>query len=227
MTRRGDDARSALIETAERFFAERGIEAVSLRDVSAAAGQRNHSAAQYHFGDREGLVAAVYQARMSIVNARRRQYFDEIDAAGRSHEVTALIEALIVPLVDVVAETNGWYGRFLARSRWDAFAWRVLEDLPAATSYRQVVDRLAEAIGGLPPQVRHSRIEQLLTLGVGTIAGWESALHHGAPRLSPATLAAELVVTGVALIGAPFDPAAADRFADRFIRHTELTGAHS
>lgn len=224
MARRGDEARCALIETAERLFAERGIEAVSLRDVSAAAGQGNHSAAQYHFGSREGLVTAVYQARMSIVNDRRRGYLAEIDEVGRSRDVTALIEALIVPLVEVVAETNSWYARFLARSRWDAFAWRALADLPAATSYRQVIGRLARELCDLPTDVRRSRTEQLLTLGVGTIAGWEWALHRGSPRLSPAALAADLTSTGAALITAPFDPFGHDRFADRFTNPTALNG---
>ena len=82
MGKRGDDARSALIEAAERLFAERGVEAVSLRDVSAAAGQRNHSAAQYHFGDRAGLIAAVYEARMSLVNERRAGLLDRSTGAG-------------------------------------------------------------------------------------------------------------------------------------------------
>ena len=64
---RGDVARGALLDAAERLFAERGIEAVSLRDVCTAAGQRNHSAAQYHFGDRRGVVAAVFERRMGVV----------------------------------------------------------------------------------------------------------------------------------------------------------------
>lgn len=130
-----------------------------------------------------------------------------------------------MPLVEVVAETDGGYGRFLARSRWDAFAWRVLEDLPAAAICRQVIDRLAVLLGDLPSEVRLSRTEQLLTLGVGTIAGWESALLRGRPRLSPAQLAADLIATSVALILAPFDPAGPDRFADRFTHHAALTGA--
>ena len=73
---RGVATREALVETAERLFAEQGIETVSLRDVSKAAGQRNHSAAQYHFGDRAGLVAAVYEHRMRHVNERRHAMLD-------------------------------------------------------------------------------------------------------------------------------------------------------
>src|SRR5688572_22207197 len=96
---RGDAARAALVESAERLFAERGIEGVSLRDVSKAAGQRNNSAAQYHFDDRHGLVAAVYEHRMRRVDARRHAFLaalDELDVRG-------LVEATVIPLLDVVA----------------------------------------------------------------------------------------------------------------------------
>ena len=51
--------REQLIAAAETLFAERGIEGVSLREINAAAGQRNASSIQYHFGNRDGLLAAV------------------------------------------------------------------------------------------------------------------------------------------------------------------------
>ena len=204
MARSGEQARAALIEHAERLFAERGIEGVSLRDVSAAAGQRNHSAAQYHFGDRQGLVAAVYETRMHHVNARRQQRVAELAAADRADDLGALVEAVVAPLVEIVAEAEGWYGRFLARTRWDTLAWEVVAGLPEATSILEVEHRIVGLLGDLPESVRRSRADQLLTLVVGTIAGWEWARHRGVRRLSQNDLTAELVATSLALLGAPF-----------------------
>src|SRR3954468_21880824 len=114
MEGRGDAARSAVLDAAERLFAERGIEAVSLRDVSAAAGQRNHSAAQYHFGDRQGLVAAVFDRRMRVVGERRHALLDELEANGDASDTDAIVAAIVVPLTEVVARSDAWYGRFLA-----------------------------------------------------------------------------------------------------------------
>jgi len=202
---RGDAARGALIANAERLFAERGIEAVSLRDVSAAAGQRNHSAAQYHFGDRKGLVAAVYEARMRLVDERRHAYLDELKADGRSDDIGGLVAAVVVPLVEVVAETDGWYGRFLARSRWEPSAWGVMVDLPTSTSFTIAMRGLNSALTDLSRPVRRHRLEQLMTLVVGTIAGWEGAPHRGESRLSPAVLESELITTGVAVLTAAAD----------------------
>jgi AcrR family transcriptional regulator len=202
-TRRGDAARAALVEHGERLFAERGIETVSLRDVSAAAGQRNHSAAQYHFGDRQGLLAAVYEARMRRVDERRHAYVAALREAGRIDEVRGLVEAVVLPLVGVVDETGGWYARFLARTRWDPFAWDVLVSLPTSSSFQTVIAGLDRQLRALPTAVRRQRIDQMLTLVIGTLAGWEGAPDRGEKRLARDLLAAELVTTATALLTAP------------------------
>jgi len=224
VARSGEQARIALIEHAERLFAERGIEGVSLRDVSAAAGQRNHSAAQYHFGDRQGLVAAVFQARMRIVGERRQERLDQLLADGRADDLAALVRAAIEPLVEVVAETDGWYGRFLARTRWDTLAADVLVDLPEVSSYRAVVLRIVSLLD-MPVEIRRSRADQTLTLVVGTIAGWEWARQLGRPRLDQHRLTGELVSTSIAILEAPLttDLASSPITAGDH-RSTDLTG---
>ena len=198
---RGDVARVALIETAERLFAERGIESVSLRDVSAAAGQRNHSAAQYHFGDRAGLVAAVYEHRMRDVNERRQAML-----AGREcgdGDVGGLVRAVVEPLAAVVAETDGWYGRFLARTPWDTFARDVLVGLPVLSSYRRACQLLAAELADLPAAVRAGRIDQMGTLLIGTVAGWEWRRHRHEPAPGLDALQTDLTITITAVLTAP------------------------
>jgi AcrR family transcriptional regulator len=203
VTRRGDDARARLVEEAERLFAEHGISAVSLRDVSAAAGQRNHSAAQYHYGDRAGLVAAVFEARMGLVNDRRLEHLALLDDAGFGDDLVGLVAALVEPLVGVIAETGGWYGRFLARVRFDPFATEVVEGLPVAEAVRETNRRLHLALADLPAPVRHGRIEKLNTLLVGTMAAWEWARDQGRQRPDAQLTADELIATGVAVLTAP------------------------
>ncbi|KRB79996.1 hypothetical protein ASE01_00345 [Nocardioides sp. Root190] len=65
------DGPGQLISAAERLFAARGIEGVSLREITREAEQRNSTALQYHFGDRLGLVAAVLRKHVSVVAERR------------------------------------------------------------------------------------------------------------------------------------------------------------
>ena len=199
MAVRGDAARSALVEAAERLFAQNGIEGVSLRDVSSAAGQRNHNAAQYHFGDRLGLVAAVYENRMQVVEARRRVCL--VDVAD--DDVRGLVAAIVVPLVEVVAEADGWYARFQARLRWEPTSWEALQRVTAGSSFTAAMRKLNRALGDVPRPIRHSRLDQLMTLVIGTIAGWEGAGDRGASRLSADALEHELISTGVAVLTAP------------------------
>lgn len=203
MLSRGESTRIALVETAERLFAEQGIESVSLRDISSAAGQRNHSAAQYHFGDRAGLVAAVFEHRMQLVDVRRHAMLDAIAADGRDDDLTALVAAVVRPLAEIVAETDGWYGRFLVRSRWDAFANQVLAELDVLSSYRRVVGLLAAALDDLTPDTRAARLDQMATLFIGTIAGWEWRRHRGERTRPLAELCADLVATTRAVLTAP------------------------
>jgi AcrR family transcriptional regulator len=190
-----------LVETAERLFAEQGIASVSLRDVCAAAGQRNHSAAQYHFGDRAGLVAAVYEHRMSHVNALRHAMLDAL--AEGAAPVTEVVRALVEPLASVGAATDGWYGRFLARTQWDTFAREVVSGLPVLSSFRRASELLVAHLDGMPADVVALRLDEVGTLLVGTIAGWEWRRHRAEPAVPLDALEADLVATITAVLTAP------------------------
>jgi AcrR family transcriptional regulator len=111
-------ARQQLIAAAERLFAESGIDAVSLRQINVAAGQKNSSAAHYHFGSKEALILSIYQVRMARVNARRLETLDRIQAENRQSDVRALIEAIVMPIVaEIDADESGQhYIRFMAQA---------------------------------------------------------------------------------------------------------------
>ena len=82
-------------------------------------------------------------------------------------------------------------------------AWAVIESLAEAGSLRSSVQRLVRLLRDLPAPIRRSRLDQLLTLVIGTIAGWEGAPDRGETRLAIDALAADLVATTVALLSAP------------------------
>ena len=68
----GLETKRRLVDTAERLFAEQGVEQVTLVDVSREAGQKNRNAAQYHFGDRVGLINAVLDKHSDMITQRRQ-----------------------------------------------------------------------------------------------------------------------------------------------------------
>lgn len=57
------DKRQALMDTAERLFAERGFEAVSVRELAAEAGV-NLAMVSYYFGSKEGLFEAIIEHKI-------------------------------------------------------------------------------------------------------------------------------------------------------------------
>ena len=100
------DAPSELIRAAERLFAERGIDAVSMRVITRQAGQRNTTALQYHFGDRDGLLRGLVEKHMTQVALRRAALLDNVE--GRL-DVTLRDGAsiLVQPLISKLVSTDG------------------------------------------------------------------------------------------------------------------------
>lgn len=98
--------RDDLIAAAEVLYAERGIDGVSLREINAAAGARNASAVQYHFGDRQGLLRAILAKHRPAVEASRHQLLDRCDASGAA-DLRSLSAALVHPLADLLPIPGG------------------------------------------------------------------------------------------------------------------------
>src|SRR6185369_171346 len=100
------DTRDKLLSAAEQLFAERGVDAVSLREITRAAGARNVIAVQYHFEDRAGVLTAILAKHLPDVDARRHALLDELEANG---EPTArgIAGALVRPLAAKLADPDG------------------------------------------------------------------------------------------------------------------------
>lgn len=96
-----------IIEVAERLYGQHGLEGVSFRQIGLAAGAANHTVVQYHFGDRAGLVRAIFARRLPSLEARRSQLLTEAAQAGRSNDPRALMEVLLKP----IAEEKDRHGR--------------------------------------------------------------------------------------------------------------------
>ena len=98
--------RERLLAAAQRLYAERGLDAVSLREITQAAGARNATAVQYHFGGRTGIVRAVLARRRPEIEARRHALLDAYESAGRD-DLRELAGALVRPLAALLADEDG------------------------------------------------------------------------------------------------------------------------
>ncbi len=102
------ETRARVLDVAEQLFAEKGFDAVSLRQITAEAGV-NVAAVNYHFGSKDKLIIEVMVRRIAPVNARRLEMLDEAEAAagGEPLPVETILEALYWPLAGEFSEESG------------------------------------------------------------------------------------------------------------------------
>ena len=96
-----------LIRAAERLFAENGLGAVSVRDITRAAGAKNESALHYHFGSKEALIRAVFADRIKDIDSKRLALMEEMDAAGEGNDMVRVMETTIAPMLETCMEEGG------------------------------------------------------------------------------------------------------------------------
>jgi AcrR family transcriptional regulator len=123
------DTRDELIRSAERLFSSHGIDGVSLRAINQAAGQRNSSALQYHFTDRNGLVRAVLAKHRAVTDPRRHALLDQYEVDG-NQDLRPLAAALVLPLATKLHDPDG--GRAFLQINAEVYtrAGSVLELVP-------------------------------------------------------------------------------------------------
>lgn len=125
--------RDRLLAAAERLFLDKGADRVSVRAINAAAGL-NPGAVHYHFGAKEGLIAALLEQDL-------RPYWEDRleDLAGRSRRgaetgepfpIGELVAAIVEPFEELTSTEKGrMLCTLLARSVLPS--WR----LPSASAW--------------------------------------------------------------------------------------------
>jgi AcrR family transcriptional regulator len=116
-----DGSRGRLLTAAERLFAERGIDTVSLREIIRESGVKHATAIQYHFGGKDGLLSAVLEEHYARVDTRREAMLDQFVADGRN-ELRTLAGILVRPLATELGELRGRfflqiYAQMVARTK--------------------------------------------------------------------------------------------------------------
>lgn len=105
---RADDERTheRILRTAERLFAEKGFNEVSVRDIAAAA-HVNFALIGYHFGSKEGLLSEVYRRHCEPMIVERLHGLEVANQLPVGRRLPALIEAFIRPALRQVEVGDG------------------------------------------------------------------------------------------------------------------------
>ena len=93
-------AKLELILIGEDLMGDLGIEGASLRKISQSSANRNVSAAQYHFGSRDGLIEAILVYRRAQLDKRRSKIARAMGITAHDATLEQIFEVLIRPLFE-------------------------------------------------------------------------------------------------------------------------------
>jgi AcrR family transcriptional regulator len=98
---RGEVTRRRIKTTARRLFATRGLDAVSIREIVRAAGQKNAGSVNYYFRSKDDLVKELILDVAKLLDDDHNRKLDELEAAGGPHSIRDIVSILITyPTMD-------------------------------------------------------------------------------------------------------------------------------
>jgi AcrR family transcriptional regulator len=104
-----EETRTQIKAAAQMLFARHGVDAVTVQQIVAAAGQRNNAALHYHFGSKEELIRQMVVDGASVLDERRRAMLLEIEARGGPSTIREVMLVLILPVIEL-GDDERWRG---------------------------------------------------------------------------------------------------------------------
>src|ERR1700704_763953 len=103
------DTKSQIKAAAQLLFARHGVDAVTIQQIVAAAGQRNNAALHYHFGSKEELIRQLVVDGAMVLDERRQGMLREIDARGGPSDIREVLLVLVMPVIEL-GNDERWRG---------------------------------------------------------------------------------------------------------------------
>ena len=150
-----DVARGKIKSAAAKLFARYGIDAVTIRDIAEASGQRNGGSVNYYFGSKDELVVEILNDVARLNEERRARDLEALEASGKPITVREILRLLTgTQGLDTVELHRLFtmlqiYRRDLMHTeipgRWD-------------TAFQRCVDHLRRELPEHPPKVLQQRL---------------------------------------------------------------------
>lgn len=178
---RGDETRERLKVAARRLFAARGVEQVSVRDIVAAAGQKNGGSLHYYFRNKEALIREIVVDGARIIDDRRNRALDTMEAEGGPRTLREVLTLLVTPSLHAESDDEGEvYMRFItALSRTHRALFEAALESRWDSGFRRCIAHIRTLLPHLPRQVLTQRIVIMLLLAGSGLAAREYALERG------------------------------------------------
>lgn len=179
--------RAKILNIAEKLFAEKGVEHVTLSDINKRSGQKNRSALQYHFGGKQQLIDAIMEKHLLKITSDRNRLLDEIDQES-TVSYRSVAKAIVIPLTNCLNDSGGicyiqiasqliavkgfphllksdLESHFSSERMW-RYVTQLREDEPEAVSFSRVILMLSLLFQGLSNYIRIKSSERVLPDGL-------------------------------------------------------------
>lgn len=213
MPRDSTATKARILREAERLFARRGVWQVTVRELTQAAGQRNVSAVNYHFGSREGVLDAILVQHGDPIDAERGRY---LGAIGREAPTRDLVAALVVPYASSLATAEGRdYLRIVAQLTSQFATWR--DKNPGVGPWLlEILELLEQRPADVPSLLRQERVVEMIMLMTAALAERARTIESKRPpELDEPTFVANLTDVLVGVLEAPVRGPLSGPFAAR------------
>lgn len=190
--------REQILLAAERLFAERGYDGVSLREIGVAAGSNNNSAVQYHFGTKAELVLAVCEYRLAYIDERRGLLIAQLEPK----DLRSWVHCYVLPLLEQAELEGSHYMSFLAAMEQQT---RIFDQLSEQfrTRTRTFREQAKVRLQDVPEPLRSERIQFMIFFSMHAASFRERAKADGRHVPPFAIYVANLIDSLVGLLAAP------------------------
>ncbi len=200
--------KQALLDAAAVLMDERGVDNVSINDISQASGHRNRSAVQYHFGNRDAVIKAVISRSMEPINAERNVLLDHMEATGAALTTRSVLEVVVRPLARQLRTPEGRrYFRISAQLiNHPRFMTDAGEAITINTSIARCAAYILPSLDHLPATVIGERTSQVTGFIIRACSDQSRLMDSDPPArpvLSVDDFAVNLVDTIMAILQAP------------------------
>jgi AcrR family transcriptional regulator len=154
-----------ILDTAERLFAEKGVDATSLRHVISEAAV-NLAAVHYHFHSKESLLDAIILRKLRPVNEERLAMLNraELEAGDRCVPVEKILESFFLPAF-TMKYRNVQFTRLLGRLQSDGVMKRVMQE-----HFSDVIERFMSAFRRTTPGLGNAELMWRIHFAIGAMA---------------------------------------------------------
>lgn len=155
------DVPTAIKHAARRLFSSKGVDRVTLREIAAAAGQKNHRAVGYYFGSKEELIREIILDGATLIDTQRNHMLDAIESKGGPTDVREIVDALIFPAVALNEDGRKEDSYFRFMNLLVTTHREFIEDILASrwnSGYQRCIDYFRELMPEMPLPAQNQRL---------------------------------------------------------------------